>query len=206
MGPSLESMAVSKIETENVERMKEVSNKSELPDDSGNKKYASELPDDSGGKMPVKDSPYDGNGDLRPYAKYELNGYYYETDANGRISHAHADLRLEDADRNLNAQRKVGKEGGETGYDGGHIIASQFGGDGGIGNLIPMKSDLNRAGGDYYRMEQGFKSALKEGLSVRFDAKMEYGNDSKVPTKIVVTYEIDGEVTKRTFNNTGGLK
>lgn len=180
--------------------------KIELPDDSGERKYSLDLPDDSGERMPAKVSANNDKGDLRASSKYELNNYRYETDAQGRISHVHGNLRLEEADRDLNAQRKVGKEGGDTGYDGGHIIASQFGGDGGIGNLIPMKSDLNRAGGGYYKMEQELKCALKEGHTVKLDVKMTYQGDSKVPSKIVATYEISGTVSKRVFDNIGGSK
>lgn len=150
---------------------------------------------------PSKDSPYDKDGKLIPSNDYELNGYSYKTDKQGRIISASGSLSLGQAERNRNAQKKVGKLGGDSGYDGGHIIGKQFGGDGNIGNLIPMKSELNQAGGDYYKMEKELKDGLLEGCTVSIDVQMEYDGDSAVPTKIIVTYQIDGELVKKVFDN-----
>lgn len=70
----------------------------------------------------LETTPYDKDGNLHLSAKYELNGYYYQTDKNGRIIHVYGEkVRLGDAERSPNAQRRVGKLGGETGFDGGHI-------------------------------------------------------------------------------------
>lgn len=123
------------------------------PDDYGEKDDSPRLPDDYGEdgsstymkedsvednskKAPENVSPYDKEGKLIPSNEYELNGYHYQTDELGRISEVSGNLILDNAERNKTAQKKIGKLGGETGYDGGHVIGSQFGGNGDIGNLI----------------------------------------------------------------------
>lgn len=124
-----------------------------LPDDYDEKDDSPRLPDDYGEdgsstymkedsvednskKAPENVSPYDKEGNLIPSNEYELNGYHYQTDELGRISEVSGNLILDNAERNKTAQKKIGKLGGETGYDGGHVIGSQFGGNGDIGNLI----------------------------------------------------------------------
>lgn len=123
------------------------------PDDYGEKDDSPRLPDDYGEdgsstymkedsvednnkKAPENVSLYDKEGNLIPSNEYELNGYHYQTDELGRISEVSGNLILDNAERNKTAQKKIGKLGGETGYDGGHVIGSQFGGNGDIGNLI----------------------------------------------------------------------
>lgn len=89
-----------------------------------------------------KESPYETDGTLRSSVKYELNGFRYETDEYGRLIRIYGDVHMENAEmenaeQEQNAQKRVGKLGGETGYDGGHVIASQFSNDGWIANLFP---------------------------------------------------------------------
>lgn len=51
-------------------------------------------------------------------------------------------------------------------YDRGHVTASSLGGQNISSNITPQHSDLNRAGGAYYAMEQGERSALQNGASI----------------------------------------
>lgn len=56
--------------------------------------------------------------------------------------------------------------GGKT-DDGGHLIASQFGGSGDLDNLVAMSSNINRAGGKWYNMEKEWANAVKnDGATV----------------------------------------
>ena len=111
-----------------------------LPDDYGEDGSSTYMKEDSvednSKKVPENVSPYDKEGNLIPSNEYELNGYHYQTDELGHISEVSGNLILDNAERNKTAQKKIGKLGGETGYDGGHVIGSQFGGNGNIGNLI----------------------------------------------------------------------
>ena len=111
-----------------------------LPDDYGEDGSSTYMKEDSvednNKKAPENVSPYDKEGNLIPSNEYELNGYHYQTDELGRISEVSGNLILDNAERNKTAQKKIGKLGGETGYDGGHVIGSQFGGNGDSGNLI----------------------------------------------------------------------
>lgn len=111
-----------------------------LPDDYGEDGSSTYMKEDSvednSKKVPENVSPYDKEGNLIPSNEYELNGYHYQTDELGHISEVSGNLILDNAERNKTAQKKIGKLGGETGYDGGHVIGSQFGGNGDIGNLI----------------------------------------------------------------------
>lgn len=51
-------------------------------------------------------------------------------------------------------------------YDRGHINASSLGGANTTDNITPQHSDLNRAGGAYYAMEQGERTALQNGAVI----------------------------------------
>ena len=51
-------------------------------------------------------------------------------------------------------------------YDRGHVNASSLGGSNSVDNITPMHRDLNRAGGAYYAMEAGERSALKNGAAI----------------------------------------
>lgn len=53
-------------------------------------------------------------------------------------------------------------------YDRGHVTASSLSPYAGNGksNIAPMHSDLNRAGGGYYAMEQGERTALRNGHAI----------------------------------------
>lgn len=110
------------------------------------------------------------DGRLKPNEQYEVNGYAYETDSKGRIKHCEGTLRLEQGERSLQAQRSVGGEDRHTGDgieydpkdkdDGGHLIATRFGGSGEIDNLVAQNYNLNR--GEYKKMENSWAKTLEE--------------------------------------------
>ncbi|WP_312037041.1 DNA/RNA non-specific endonuclease [Proteus vulgaris] len=73
-----------------------------------------------------------------------VNCPVYQTDSLGRVTSVTATLELNKSDRNGYQQCKVGKCG-ETGDDGGHLIATRFSGPGEKINMVPMNSNLNRS-------------------------------------------------------------
>ena len=65
---------------------------------------------------------------LKENIEYEVNGYHYETDSQGRIKHCEGLLYLEEGQRDTNQQRHAGNENRKETDDGGHIIATRFNG------------------------------------------------------------------------------
>ena len=161
-------------------------------------------------------SHFDEAGNLKPNEKYEVNGYEYETDSKGRIKHCEGDLRLEDGKRNPAAQREVGGADRHTGDgveydlndrdDGGHLIATRFGGSGEKDNLVAQNYNLNR--GEYKKMENGWANTLEEKdgdgnsrYNVHVEIKPVYRGDSERPGAFIVNETItdreSGEVISR---------
>lgn len=51
-------------------------------------------------------------------------------------------------------------------YDRGHVNGSSLGGINSVDNITPQHQDLNRAGGAYYAVEQGERTALQNGATI----------------------------------------
>jgi hypothetical protein len=111
------------------------------------------------------------------------------------------ELTLSQGTRNQYAQRSVGGVDRLPTDDGGHLIGSQFNGSGQIDNLVPQNSGINRAGGEWYRMEQDWSNALKNGSSVNVDITPNYSGTSVRPVSFDVNYWLDGELFMRTIIN-----
>jgi hypothetical protein len=139
---------------------------------------------------------------LKPDVEYvDPNNYKYTTDSVGRISNVEGELTLSQGTRNQYAQRSVGGVDRLPTDDGGHLIGSQFNGSGQIDNLVPQNSGINRAGGEWYRMEQDWSNALKNGSSVNVDITPNYSGTSVRPVSFDVNYWLDGELFMRTIIN-----
>lgn len=82
-------------------------------------------------------------------------------------------------------------QGGQTGDQGGHLIASALGGAGDKINLVPMDKILNN--GAYKAMESNLAKALEEGkkVSVKIDVAYPDGGGNR-PSGFTVNYTIDG--------------
>ncbi|MFD1408070.1 DNA/RNA non-specific endonuclease [Kroppenstedtia eburnea] len=141
---------------------------------------------------------------LKPNVKYTTpKGYTYKTDGKGRISHVQGDLKLETEKRNVYAQRKAGDEDRLPDDEGGHLIASIFGGEGGLDNLVPQNGNLNK--GEWKKMENMWADALRSGKKVKVKIKPVYNGDSKRPDRFEVQYKIDDEVwEEKSFDNAPG--
>ncbi|MEK4376929.1 T7SS effector LXG polymorphic toxin [Bacillus sp. FSL R5-0434] len=147
---------------------------------------------------------------LKPNVEYKTKeGYTYNTDNYGRITKVEADLQLGEAKRNQYAQSNAGKPQDRLpDDDGGHLIGSQFRGSGELDNLVAQNSQINRSGGEWYKMETEWAAALKEEpprkVSVRIRPK--YLGDSLRPDSFEVIYRIEGKGLFKKFikNQAGG--
>ncbi len=104
------------------------------------------------------------------------------------------------------AQRTVGGDYRLPDDDGGHLIGSQFLGSGKIDNLVPMNSQINRAGGKWYNMETEWANALKQGKDVQVKIQSIYEPNNLRPVSFKIKYTIEGERTKiiKILNKSGG--
>ena len=152
---------------------------------------------------------YDENGELYrveneliPSSEYEINGYKYTTDDQGRISSAEGTLHI----KNHEGRRKIkdtiediGKGDQKEGDDRGHLIGDQFDGSNGLENMIPQDANINR--NDFRNFENELAKEVKDGKEVKVKIEPIYEGDSRRPVVIVVTYSINGEENMRIFPN-----
>ena len=141
-----------------------------------------------------------------PNTVYKVDGdKTFHTDAQGRTSLAASTLSPTKNDRNGYQQCKAGKCG-NTGDEGGHLIASIFNGPGEKLNLVPMDGNLNK--GVWKSMENSWAKALKDGKQVDVKIEPVYSGNNKRPDSFSVTYSIDGgrPVIKDISNTPGGVK
>ena len=138
------------------------------------------------------------NKDLKPNTAYQLdNGHTYITDAKGNVNYVEADLSKITMDRNGYQQSNTGKSG-NTGDQGGHLIASSLGGAGDKINLVPMDKVLNN--GTWKTMEANLAKALEQGKSVSVKIDVGYPAVGGVrPNSFTVSYTINGVPNTKRF-------
>ena len=146
---------------------------------------------------------------VRPDVNDPIEGFDYthvfETDELGRVTSASTEnLSLGDAYRSPSVQSRVGNEGGVD-YDGGHLLANQFGGGGESGNLVPMLREVNQSGaGSFYELETRWRNLITGSDPAQVSVRIEpvYDGVSTVPTEIVVDWTLDGvPQPQRVFQN-----
>lgn len=160
---------------------------------------AQECRDDNGVK-------YREGDNLIPNNEYEVRGYQYKTDGEGRIVEASGKLKMKDPDyeRDMESVRhKEGQEYWDT-DDRGHLIGHQFGGSDCLENLVPMDAKLNQ--GDFVKLETTLADAVKDGADVRLKVEPIYEGDSTRPSEFRVTYSIDGDKDVVVFKNESEAK
>lgn len=158
-----------------------------------------EYKDDNGKVYRQRDS-------LLPNNTFEINGYTYTTDDQGRVISAEGTLKQGDpsSQRDMDGMSAVGKGDQHEGDHRGHLIGHRFDGSGGIENLVPMDAKLNQ--GDYKKLENTLAKALENGSEVTVKVEPIYEGDSNRPSAIKVTYTIDGEKETVVFKNESGDK
>lgn len=152
---------------------------------------------------------YDDNGklyrvenNLAPNTEYEINGYKYKTDSQGRIISAEGTIHMKNREGRMpikDSMEDIGKGDQKEGDDRGHLIADQFDGSNGLENMIPQDSNINR--NDFKNFENELAKEVKDGKEVTVKIETIYEGDSKRPAAIVVTYSIEGEESVRVFPN-----
>ena len=151
---------------------------------------------------------YDDNGKLYregdhllPNTEYEVNGYKYNTDSEGRIVSAEGKLRMRDTDyvRDMEDVKSIEGQKYRQGDDRGHLIGHQFGGSDRLENLVPMDAKLNHW--DFYKVEKTLSDAIKDNADVKLKVEPIYNDDSTRPSEFKVSYSIDGDRETVVFKN-----
>jgi len=135
--------------------------------------------------------------------EYKVDNYTFRTDELGRVSQAEGNLEFVTRARNQTQQGKAVdlKDGVKEQDDAGHLFASEFNGPGEQINYLPMRSNVNRAGGEWRKLEIEWENALKAGKEVKVEMKFLFGGNSKRPEFFQVNYWIDGKKTTAAFDN-----
>ena len=194
----------------NIKPEKEMTSK-EVDDfwDSEFEKAANEANNDAGVKEYLDDNgeKYREGDHLLPNIKFEVRGYQYETDDQGRVISAGGKLQATDhPDRKpiTESREAVGKGEMRSTDDRGHLIGDRFNGSGGIENLVPMDSHLNR--GDYNKLEGMLADEVNKGADVRLKVEPIYEKNSARPAEFKVSYSIDGDRDVIVFKNESEAK
>jgi hypothetical protein len=117
-------------------------------------------------------------------------GYRYNFDELGRVSSAHADLRLGTGARNPQQQRGAGGADRLPNDDGGHIVGNRFNPPTEEFNLFAQNRSFNR--GVYNRLEASWAGALGAGQNVQVEWRFAYTTSSIRPDSLMVRYSING--------------
>ena len=139
--------------------------------------------------------------------EYSINGYEYKTDEQSRIVSASGIIQTKDHEGRSpieDSMENIGRGDQKKTDDRGHLIADRFNGGNGLENLIPMDSELNRKGGDYYKLEDYMADAVASGADVYAEISVVYDGDSARPSEFRITVFVDGEKEIYVFKNEGG--
>ena len=133
----------------------------------------------------------------------DKDGFQFITDSKGRVMTATGKYSLDravDSKRDWDATLKeIGKGDEKEGDDRGHIIAHRFGGPDSLINAFPQDMHINR--GAYGAFEEYLASELSSCKEIWVSVSLIYEKDSHRPSGVVYMYEIDGEISIRTFPN-----
>lgn len=119
----------------------------------------------------------DGTFAFQANTEYIVGSKYVTDSKCPRVTRVSGVLKDVMADRNKQVQKNVGKLVRESGDQGGHLIASRFGGSGQGINLVPMATVINQKGGKWFNMEESFAKLVKSGETVSVDIQVFYEND-----------------------------
>jgi DNA/RNA non-specific endonuclease len=132
-------------------------------------------------------------------------GYNFEADDKDRTIRAYGQLRLQPAQkRSRSAQRNAGKPDRLPQDHGGHFIGRQFGGPEISYNHFAQNARFNNS--DYRMLENEWKQELKAGKKVRVDIRASYNKNSRRPDRVIVLFEVNGDIQERSFPNAKKVK
>jgi hypothetical protein len=136
---------------------------------------------------------------IRPNSAYRQGACMWETDPYGNTARASGVLSLAPGAKRAPESTRIGKQGYST-DEGGHLIATRFGGARAAPNVVPMASALNR--GEWILMENTWAAALRQGQTVHVDIQLiRHDAEGIRPDGIQVDFTIDGESMTRFFPN-----
>jgi hypothetical protein len=141
---------------------------------------------------------------LVPNCEYTLDGVKYKTDEHGRIISCEGKAKsTPEGERDNKAQAMAGYNDRKSGDQGGHILARIFGGSKGIENMLAMRGTaINQS--IYKKAEGRIGNAVAEGKDVKIKVDVKYDGESQRPSKIDLTYTIDGIKTFIQIDNNEG--
>lgn len=150
-------------------------------------------------------SIYRKGDDLLPNVAYILDGVKYQTDDLGRIvSVSFENLMLKPQGQARKSLSHITIEALGKGYEvagdqKGHIIGDRFRGSNSLANLVPMSPELNQH--NYLAIENIWAEAIQNGQIVDGTIKFLYDGASFRPSRMDITYFIDGiETFAKLFN------
>lgn len=117
--------------------------------------------------------------------------YEFTLDELGRTVCAEGDLTLEKGNRDLRAQVEAGGEWRRDTDEGGHLIGTRFGGEGGEENLVAEDINLNRSG--YKCLENEWESEIQSGSDIHIKIEPLYQEVSERPYCITGEYDVASE-------------
>ena len=125
---------------------------------------------------------------LLPNKKYIIDDcFVYETDQLGRVYKAQGDLtKATHLQRRKNRDQRyqlwIKEMDGHLNDEGGHIFANRFNGPSEKINIVPMNSEWQHRGGDWYeKVEERTSNYINEGKQVQLYIEMLYKGDNKRP-------------------------
>lgn len=118
---------------------------------------------------------------------YKDGSYAYTTDGAGRPSQALAQKLIDRTAPRSECEATVGDWGGRGDWQGGHLIASSFGGVSKRYNLVPMRGrQVNQ--GLMSRVENGARACLDEGSVAGYRVQVHYPDGTTiVPDRVHVS-------------------
>ena len=158
--------------------------------------------DEKGWQYDDNGEPYAYDGVLLPNSEYDLNGYHYKTDSNGRIVEVSGTLKpkTHDGRKPLNTKMDDIAWGDQREDDDrGHLIADQFDGSNDAGNLTAQNKDINRK--EVKDFEQQLAKEVAAGKKVEVKITVVYEGDSNRPSAYIYDCKIDGKPVKKIFKN-----
>lgn len=123
--------------------------------------------------------------------KYVIDGKHsFMTDDLGRVTRVEGKIdSLAKADRNSYQQGVAGRGDRLPGDEGGHFIASMFGGPGEGINLTAMSANLNSKGArEFGKIEDEWRKIIESGGSVNPTFEVSYPENSLRPSQYVVSW------------------
>jgi LysM repeat protein len=142
------------------------------------------------------------NGSAPGWVSVQAKNLTFEVDQAGRTRIARGTLGQEGSGRSKTLQAQAGRPDRQPTDDGGHIIASRFGGPRMAYNHFAQDAAFNR--GAYRALEDIWAKAQNGGKQVSVRVNLGYANGSRRPDGLQVEWEVGGNRRRTEFANRAG--